>query len=187
MNEVLPKMLRWWGLIPLSLFLVRFIEYVFILRTPVHILWSCHIANLFLAVGLFFLNKPLIRVTSYLLIMGVLPWLIDVIVYGEVNFTSILSHLAGGVVAGRLLQMVGVIKWDWCFALAFFLLLQQFTRLVTEAGPYTNINLAHYAYGSLSDRFNNYFEYWVFSTIVTGFMTWTIESFALHFEPSQVR
>lgn len=179
MNEVQIQRIRLLGLLPLSLFLLRFVEYAFILKTPVHILWSCHISNFILAIGLFFANPSLVRVSSYLLIMGVFPWLIDMFAVGEVNFMSIITHLAAAILAVGILRFVGIVKGDWRYAMLFFIVLQQITKFITDSDPSMNINLAHYAYGSLRDKFGSYIEYWLCATSITGFLVWSVERLGL--------
>jgi hypothetical protein len=71
---------------------VRFFEYTLIIKAPVHILWSCHIANLTLAIGLFLANLLMIRLASYLLILGVLPWLLDMVAIQRITPVSLLCH-----------------------------------------------------------------------------------------------
>lgn len=49
------------GLLPLAFFVARVVEYVRV-ETPQHILWSCHVSNLILAIGMFLGIPFLIRI-----------------------------------------------------------------------------------------------------------------------------
>jgi len=171
------------GLLPLSLFLVRFLEYALIVKSPVHILWSCHIANLTLAIGLFLVNSLMIRVASYLLILGVLPWALDMVVIQRITQVSLLSHIAGAGITIIVLRRIRIAPNYWQYALIFFLALQQLTRLLTEPGPYTNINVAHHAYGAWKDLFTSYWEYWVVNTALVALALWLIESILFRIFP----
>jgi hypothetical protein len=173
------------GLLPLSLFLVRFFEYALIIKAPVHILWSCHIANLMLGLGLFLANRLMIRMASYLLILGVLPWLLDMAVIQRITLVSLLSHLSGAAMTLIVLRRVRIAPNCWLYTMIFFLALQQLTRLVTDPGPYTNINVAHYPYGPWKDLFASYFEYWLVNSALLALTLWLIESILLKLFPAK--
>jgi hypothetical protein len=51
-------------------------------------------------------------------------------------------------------------KYSWLYALTWFLLLQQVTRLFTP--PELNINLAHSIYPGWEGLFSGYWQYWLF-------------------------
>jgi hypothetical protein len=176
---------RLWRVLPLSVFLVRFFEYTLIIKAPVHILWSCHIANLTLAIGLFLANLLMIRLASYLLILGVLPWLLDMVAIQRITPVSLFSHLGGAGMTIIVLRRVRIAPNCWQYALIFFLALQQLTRLLTDPGPYTNINVAHYAYGSWKELFTSYREYWIVNTALVALTLWIIESALLRLFPLQ--
>jgi hypothetical protein len=162
---------------------VRFIEYSLIIKAPVHILWSCHIANLTLGVGLFLGNLLMIRIASYLLILGVVPWLLDLVVIQRITALSLFSHLIGAGMTLIVLRRVRIAPNCWPYALIFFLCLQQLTRLLSDPGPYTNINLAHYAYGSWKDLFSSYREYWLVNSALVALTLWIIEFILLRLFP----
>jgi hypothetical protein len=176
---------RLWGVLPLSLFLVRFFEYALIIKAPVHILWVCHIANLTLAIGLFLANLLMIRIASYLLILGVLPWLLDMVVIQRITAVSLVSHLSGAGMTIIMLRRVRIAPNCWPYALIFFLALQQITRLLTDPGPYTNINVAHYAYGPWKELFTSYRDYWLVNTALVALTLWGIETALLRLFPLQ--
>lgn len=163
------------GLLALLFFLARVIEYVWVARTPEQILWCCHLSNLGLALGIALWRPSWIRLTSLWLIIGLPPWLIDMVMTGLVTPVSVFSHLGGGLVALFALRRVGLPAGTWRPALLYFLLLQQLTRLLTEPGPYTNVNVAHFAYGPWKDLFQPYWVYLVANTLLVALSLWLLE------------
>lgn len=163
------------GILPLTFFLARVIEYVVVAKTPEQILWSCHISNLLLAIGMFWAKPWLIRVAVFWLILGVPPWVIDMVVSRLVTPVSIFSHLGGGVMAIVAIKRVRARRGSWLPSLGYFLVLQQLTRLVTVPGPYTNVNVAHFAYGPWQGLFDSYWKYWVVNTALAAATLWVID------------
>jgi len=156
------------GLLPLCFFIARAIEYVAIAKTPEQMLWSCHVSNLMLAVGMFLGNPLLIRVAVFWQILGLPPWIMDAVVSGMIKTVSIFSHLGGSIVAIIAIRQVGAKRWSWVPSLIYFVVLQQITRLLTDPGPYTNVNVAHFAYGPMKDWFAVYWKYWVVNTSIVA-------------------
>ena len=156
------------GLLPLCFFIARAIEYVAIAKTPEQMLWSCHVSNLMLAVGMFLGNPLLIRVAVFWQILGLPPWIMDAVVSGMIKTVSIFSHLGGSIVAIIAIRQVGAKRWSWIPSLIYFVVLQQITRLLTDPGPYTNVNVAHFAYGPMKDWFAVYWKYWVVNTSIVA-------------------
>ena len=152
------------GFLPLCFFLARAVEYIVIAKTPEQMLWSCHISNLLLAAGLFMGNPFLIRVAVFWLILGVPPWIADMVWSKLITAVSIFSHLGGFIVAMVAIRRVGAKRWSWIPSLIYFVILQQITRLVTAPGPYTNVNVAHFAYGPMQGWFASYWTYWAANT-----------------------
>src|SRR5215468_8708162 len=95
------------GLLPLCFFLARAIQYMIIAKTPEQMLWSCHISNLMLAAGLFLGNPFLIRVAVFWLILGVPPWIADMVWSKIITVVSFFSHLGGLIVAIVAIRQVG--------------------------------------------------------------------------------
>ena len=163
------------GLLPLCFFIARGIEYMVIAKTPEQMLWSCHVSNLMLAVGMFLGNPLLIRVAVFWQILGLPPWIMDAVVSGMIKWVSIFSHLGGSVVAIIAIRQVGAKRWSWIPALIYFVVPQQITRLVTDPGPYTNVNVAHFAYGPMKDWFTVYWKYWAVNTSIVALTLIIIE------------
>lgn len=158
---------RWLGVLPLLFFLARVVEYVYRAKTPEQILWSCHISNLMMALGIFFRIPWLIRISAFWQILGLPPWVIDMFNSG-ITPISVITHLGGCSVAMVALWVVRSQSGSWLPSLVYFLILQQITKLLTEPGPYTNVNVAHFAYGGMKDWFSSYWTYWLANTAVTA-------------------
>lgn len=171
-------------ILPLLFFLARVIEYVFNAKTPEQILWSCHISNLMLAVGILLCNPWLIRIAAFWQILGLPPWIIDMVVSKLVTPVSIFSHLGGVTVALIALWVVRAKRGSWLPSLIYFVILQQITRLLTVPGPYTNVNVAHFAYGGMKDWFGSYWTYWLANTAAVLVTLWMLDwVFAKLFPP----
>ncbi len=163
------------GILPLLFFLARVIEYVFKAKTPEQVLWSCHISNLMMAAGIIFCNPWLIRIAAFWQILGLPPWIIDMVVSKLVTPVSVFTHLGGCAVALIALWVVGAKRGSWFPSLVYFLILQQVTRLLTEPGPYTNVNVAHFAYGGMKDWFESYWTYWLVNTAILAVALWIMD------------
>lgn len=172
------------GVLPLLFFVARAIEYAVIAETPEQILWSCHVSNLLLAFGMFLANPFLIRVAVFWLILGVPPWIIDMVSSHLITPVSIFSHLGGFIVAIVAIRQVGAKLWSWIPSLIYFVILQQITRLVTAPTDYTNVNVAHFAYNHWV-LFSSYWKYWVVNTALAAATLFIIELVLLWLFPDQ--
>jgi hypothetical protein len=175
------------GLLPLSFFTARAIEYMIVAKTPEQMLWSCHISNLMLAAGLFMGNPFLIRVAVFWQILGLPPWIMDAVMSGMIKMVSIFSHLGGVVVAIIAIRQVGAKRGSWIPSLIYFVILQQITRLLTDPGPYTNVNVAHFAYGPMKDWFAGYWTYWAANTAAVALTLIIIEFILLRLFPIRAK
>lgn len=163
------------GILPLLFFLARVIEYQFVAKTPEQILWSCHISNLMMAFGIFLCKPWLIRISAFWQILGLPPWFIDMVHSGLVTPISVFTHLGGCTVAVIALWVVRAKRGSWLPSLIYFVILQQITRLLTVPGPYTNVNVAHFAYGGMKDWFANYWTYWLANTAAVAVTLWILD------------
>jgi hypothetical protein len=178
--------LRLLGLLPLLFFAARVFEYAYRAKTPEQILWSCHISNLLLAIGMFIASPLLIRIAVFWLILGIPPWIIDMVVSKLVTPVSIFSHLGGFLVAMVAIYFVRAKRGSWLPSLIYFVVLQQVTRLLTVPGPYTNVNVAHFAYGGMKDWFAHYWTYWLANTAAVAVTLWMMDwALAKLFPPRQ--
>ncbi|MEY4168778.1 MAG: hypothetical protein RIR52_2602 [Acidobacteriota bacterium] len=178
---------RWLGSLPILFFAIRVIEYVWIAGTPEQILWCCHVSNLLLGIGMIRRHPRTIRVASLWLLVGLPPWLFDMVISGLVTPVSVLSHLGGALVALLALHRFRPTGRDWLPALLFFVTLQQVTRLLTVPSPLTNVNVAHFAYGPFRDTVPYYWLYIVVNSLLAGIILLVVERLVcLLFPPSTV-
>src|SRR5215510_10623174 len=175
------------GFLPLCFFIARGIEYMVVAKTPEQMLWSCHISNLMLAAGLFMGNPFLIRVAVFWLILGVPPWFIDMVWSHQITAIRIFSHLGGVIMAIIAIRQVDAKRGVWIPSLIYFVILQQITRLLTEPGPYTNVNVAHFAYGPMKDWFASYWTYWAANTSAVALTLIIIEFVLLRLFPTKAK
>ena len=179
------------GFLPLSFFLARAVEYMIVAKTPEQMLWSCHVSNLMLAAGLFMGNPFLIRVAVFWQILGVPPWILattmEMAWFKPVTLVSIFSHLGGFIVAVIAIRQVGARRGSWIPSLIYFVVLQQLTRLATVPGPYTNVNVAHFAYGPMKDWFASYWTYWAANTSAVALTLIVIEFVLLRLFPIKAK
>lgn len=179
------------GFLPLCFFLARAVEYMIVAKTPEQMLWSCHVSNLMLAAGLFMGNPFLIRVAVFWQILGVPPWILattmEMAWLKPVTLVSILSHLGGFIVAVIAIRQVGARRGSWIPSLIYFVVLQQITRLATVPGPYTNVNVAHFAYGPMKDWFASYWTYWAANTSAVALTLIVIELVLLRLFPVRAK
>src|SRR5882672_1359325 len=175
------------GFLPLCFFIARVIEYMIVAKTPEQMLWSCHVSNLMLAAGLFMGNPFLIRVAVLWLILGVPPWIVDMVCSHMITAVRVFSHLGGFIVAIVAIRRVGAKRWSWIPSLIYFVILQQITRLATDSGPYTNVNVAHFAYGPMKDWFAGYWTYWAANTSAVALTLIIIEFVLLRLFPTKAK
>ncbi len=179
------------GFLPLCFFLARAVEYMIVAKTPEQMLWSCHVSNLMLAAGLFMGNPFLIRVAVFWQILGVPPWILattmEMAWLKPVTLVSIFSHLGGFIVAVIAIRQVGARRGSWIPSLIYFVVLQQITRLATVPGPYTNVNVAHFAYGPMKDWFASYWTYWAANTSAVALTLIVIELVLLRLFPVRAK
>jgi hypothetical protein len=175
------------GFFPLCFFIARGIQYIVIAKTPEQMLWSCHISNLMLAAGLFMGNPFLIRIAVFWQILGLPPWLLDMLWSRIITVVAIFSHLGGAIVAIMAVRQVGGKRWTWIPSLVYFVILQQITRLLTDPGPYTNVNVAHFAWGPMKDWFANYWTYWTVNTLAVALLLVIIEFVLVRLFPTRAK
>jgi len=179
------------GFLPLCFFLARAVEYIIVAKTPEQMLWSCHISNLMLAAGLFMGAPILIRVAVFWQILGVPPWILattmEMAWLKPVTLVSIFSHVGGVIVAIVAIRRVGAKRGSWIPSLIYFVILQQITRLLTNPGPYTNVNVAHFAYGPMKEWFASYWTYLVANTSAVALTLIIIEFVLLRLFPIRAK
>jgi hypothetical protein len=172
-NKIIPFHYRLLGFFPLMLFVARLIELNG--RGEIaNILWICHMSNLLIALGLFLGYIELVCVSTLWLLIGAPLWPIEIIRTGSMELTSIGTHYVGLIIGILLISQLGMGKRSWLYALVWFLLLQQFTRMFTPME--LNINLAHSIYPGWEQFFSAYWEYWIFITCGSAICLWLLSN-----------
>jgi hypothetical protein len=162
---------RLFGLLPLIFFAAHFLHYLKV-GGLANMLWLCHVSSLLLAAGLF-LNRPvLIRVATFWMITGLFIWICYVVAGGEWILTSLFIHVGGVIVGLVALHIVRADRTAWLYALAWFLLVQQVSRMV--APTELNVNVAHRVYDGMDKYFSAYWQYWLASTMGVAIGLWML-------------
>ena len=133
-------------------------------------LWMCNIGNLILAVGLFFANPRLIRVSALWMIPGLVVWFIYVVSAWGVFFSSTLAHVGGILIGLIALKRVGMDSHGWLYALAWYFAVQVLSRFLTP--PALNVNLAHAIDPGWQLTFNSYWKFWLVLSATTALVLW---------------
>ena len=184
MNRHLTIKFRLLGIFPLIFFAAHLFHFLSTGEFG-HILWLCHLSNLTLALGLFFDQRILIRVSALWLAYGLLLWLWNLAELGLESITSVGTHIGGLVVGLAALSSVRMERGIWLYATVWFLIVQQLCRLITPAA--LNVNLAHSVYFGWESMFNAYWQYWLFTSLSTGIGLWIFEIILLKFWPPERR
>jgi len=85
------------------------------------------------------------------------------------------------------IRRVGAKPGVWIPSLIYFVILQQITRLLTDPGPYTNVNVAHFAFGPMKDWFASYWTYWAANTSAVALTLIIIEFVLLRLFPLRAK
>lgn len=183
-QESLPLKIRLLGLLPLAFFIAHFWFYAQaeLAHSTDNMLWMCNVSNLTLAIGLLFDLKWLVRLSVLWLIPGLPLWLLEVVVHGGWLFTSFLTHIGALIVGLITMRWIRADKWTWLYAFAWFLLIQQLSRIFTSTEyPHWNVNVAHTVYKGYESTVSEYWKFWVITTLmvaaglwVLGFIIWKL-------------
>jgi len=168
------------GFLPLLFFLGQGIHYWRISELD-HMLWMCNIGNLLLALGLFFKEPRMIRAAAIWTIPGLVAWLLYVVPTWGVVLASVLAHVGGLVVGLAALRRVGVERGAWLYALAWYLVVQLFSRLLTRVD--LNVNVSQRMYSGWDRTFNAYWKFWLVLSLLVAMVLWIITSFLNHLWP----
>ena len=170
------------GVLPIIIFAARLIQYIQV-GTPDWIVYSCHISNLVLGVGMIIGWPLLVRVAAIWLVIGVPMWVTDAVVTWELWWSSIYSHLGGFLIGLYAVSKVRATGKSWLSALAWFVFLQMITRYTTA--PELNINVAHYPYELVKNWFHNYWAFLPVCLLVVTGMVWMVELGLAKLYPSE--
>jgi hypothetical protein len=178
----LSRQFRLLGLLPLIFFIAYLLHFLYLGELG-NILWMCHLSNLTLAFGLFFCQRPLVRVSVLWLVYGLPLWLWNLTEFGLASVTSLGTHLGGLAIGLIVLSKVRMERRIWLYALVSFLIVQQVCRLTTPAE--LNVNIAHSVYFGWESMFSVYGQYWLFTSISAGIGLWIFEIVLLKFWPPE--
>jgi hypothetical protein len=159
------------GFLPLAFFLAQASHYWRINQLG-HMMWMCNIGNLILAVGLFLNHALLIRVAVIWMVPGILVWIVYVLLAWGMFLSSTLAHVGGLLVGLIAIRRVGNDRWAWAYALAWYLVVQGLSRLLTS--PELNVNVAHTVESGWRQSFDAYWKFWLVLTLLTAFLLWII-------------
>jgi hypothetical protein len=159
------------GILPLAFFLIQGIHYWRINELG-NMLWMCNTGNLVLALGLFFMNAPLIRMSVIWMIPGFLVWLVYVVWAWGAFFSSTLAHVGGLAVGIVALRIVRMDSRGWFYAFVWYLIMQLLSRLFTSAN--LNVNVSHAIDPGWQRTFNSYWKFWLVLTLATAGMLWLL-------------
>jgi len=162
--------------LPLTAFLAQALHY-FQINELGHMLWMCNIGNFVLAIGMFLNQRTLIRVAVMWMIPGLVVWSIYVVpTWGMLLagnfalsqlfavFSSTLAHV-GGLSAGLIvLRRIGMDRWSWVYAFAWYLIMQVLSRLTTPQAM--NVNLSQKVQDGFQGAFNAYWKFWLVLTVL---------------------
>ncbi|MGH9956154.1 MAG: hypothetical protein ACREBC_03365 [Pyrinomonadaceae bacterium] len=159
------------GFLPLVFFLAQANHYWKINQLG-HMLWMCNIGNLILAAGLFLNNALLIRISVIWMVPGLAVWIVYVVFAWGVFLSSTLAHVGGLIVGLVAVKRVGFDRWAWVYALAWYLMMQALSRVVTA--PELNVNVSHAVDPGWRQIFDAYWKFWLVLTLITVFLLWII-------------
>jgi hypothetical protein len=172
LQDELPDLwFRLVGLLPLAFFLAQAVHYWKINELG-HMLWMCNIGNLVLAIGIFLNNALLIRAAVIWMFPGLMVWFVYVVLSWGVFWSSTLAHVGGLIVGIFAIRRVGMDRAGWRYALAWYLLVQFLSRVVTPAN--LNVNVAHHVDPAWQQTFNAYWKFWLVLSLLTAIILWSI-------------
>ncbi|MGC4095259.1 MAG: hypothetical protein QM756_46520 [Polyangiaceae bacterium] len=131
--------MTWLGVAALACYAIHAGSHVLAGR-PAEALWACHVATLLVGVGALLRHATPIAIGVLWLSFGNPLWVLDLCTGGEFLPTSPFTHVGGFVLGCVALRRLGLPRGAWWQAMAAFIGLLLFTRLVTP--PVSNVNLA---------------------------------------------
>ena len=184
LNRLSDARIRTLAFIPLAAFFAQALHY-FQINELGHMLWMCNIGNLVLAIGMFTNQRTLIRVAVMWMVPGLVVWSIYVVptwitlITGDFTlsvfavFSSTLAHV-GGLSAGLIvLRRIGMDRWSWVYAFAWYLIMQVLSRLTTPEAM--NVNLSQKVQDGFQGAFNSYWKFWLVLTALVALFALMIE------------
>jgi hypothetical protein len=171
MSQPLETRYRLMGLLPLAFFAVQTIHY-WRFGGMGHLLWMCNAGNVLLGIGLLMSHRELIRAAAIWTIPGLAVWIKYVLLASGLYFSTTLAHVGGITVGLIALRRVGMDRFAWIYAFAWYLAAQLAARLL--APPELNVNVAHRIQPGWEGAFGSYWKFWIVMVAVAAFMLWAI-------------
>lgn len=160
---------RWLGIFPLIFFVAQAVHYWRIDQLG-HMLWMCNIGNLILALGLFFNQPVVVRLSAIWMIPGLIVWFVYVVLPLGLVLSSTLAHVGGLAVSMIALKWYRMDRAAWRSAFGWYLVVQLLSRFVTP--PDLNVNLAHAIAPGWEGTFQTYWSFWLVLTAVAVAILW---------------
>jgi len=161
--------LRLLGVLPLLFFFGQGAHYWRISELG-NMFWMCNINLLVLALGLFFDQPLLVRVSAIWTIPGIFMWFFFYVVTWGVFLSSILVHVGGLAVAAIALRTYRMDRRSWRYAFGWFLIVQFVSRFATASQ--LNVNVAHAIQPGWERTFPSFWMFWLTLIIVTAAVLW---------------
>lgn len=127
------------GLLPFLFYAVH-AGYHLLHHHPEDLLWSCHVANIAIGIGLILGRARPNAIGTLWLSIGVPLWLLDLVTGGTFIPTSLLTHVGGTAIGLFGCRTMGLPRHAARDALLALVALYIVTRLVTPRGA--NVNIA---------------------------------------------
>jgi putative flavoprotein involved in K+ transport len=161
-SEIRGRLMRPRAPIEGTLALAFFLIHGFVLRNDLLSLLSCcNAATALVAAGLLSGAARLAAIGFLWLCIGTPCWLFDLATGGVFERSNLFTHVGGLVVGALGARRLGVPRGTWWRAMAWLIVLQQFSRVVTT--PEENVNLAFSVHHSAS-----FLPYPVYYVLLTG-------------------
>ena len=172
MSDKLTTRFRLLGVLPLVFFLIQTIHY-WRYGGLGNLLWMCNAGNVLLGIGLLLGQREAIRAAAIWTIPGFVIWIKYVLLAsGGFYFSTTQAHVGGLIVGMFALRRIGMDRWAWAHAFAWYLLTQFAARLF--AAPELNVNVAHAVQSGWEGTFTSYWKFWMVVTVVVAIGLWLI-------------
>lgn len=146
-------------------------EVVFVFRNqPENGLWACYTALLLVGVGLMARSAIWNAVGTFWLTVGFPLWIVDMLVAGNTEATSALTHIGGLILGYAGMKRLGLPPRTWVFSILGLAALMVGSRFLSTAAE--NINFSYRVYEGVDRIFPSYSSYVLalFGVFVTTFL-----------------
>ena len=164
--------MRWLGIVAFLCFAIHGAVHLH-RGAPYNLLWSCHIAALFVGFGLLLRNPTLNAIGFLWSCLGLPLWIIDISTGGEFIATSPLTHLGAFILGFIGVRRMGMPRGAAIKALGAFAALWVLCRAVTP--PAANVNLAFRVHHGWEAYFPSYVLYFAMLFVITAAIFFGVE------------